>query len=128
MSIIGYVLIMFMLFSGMVMSTQEVGLSSDSRSSASTEPIDEWMWELISSEITHGILEWIHVIFSMVNEGILDECLGAFRIVVMATIRAHTLSFCDFRACEAPDFFGEKDSSANKRWLTDMDNVFQNIV
>ena len=107
MSIIGYVLIMFMLFSGMVMSTQEVGLSSDSRSSASTEPIDEWMWELISSEITHGILEWIHVIFCMVNEGILDECLGAFRTMVMAaTIGAHTLSFRDFRACEAPDFFG----------------------
>ena len=65
------------------------------------------------------------MIFGMVNEGILDERMGAFRTEVMAIFGAPTLFFRESRACAAPDFLGEKDPIASSIWLANMANAFR---
>ena len=92
-----------------VMSTR--GGGSGSGLGDGTEPIDKRMRELISFEIRDS-LEQSHVIFNTVNEGImeiLDERLGAFCTDIMVIMGSLTLSFQEFRACGAPEFFREKD-------------------
>ena len=95
---------------------------------AGAESINERMWGFILSKINRGILEYTPMIIGTVKEGImeiLDERLGAFRTIIITIMGAHTLSFQEFRACRAPEFFGEKDPIASRRWLADMVNAFQ---
>ena len=77
----------------MVLSTQRGGSGSELGSGAGVDSIDECMREFISSEITHNILEWPHMIFGLVKERILkllDVCLGAFRVeIVVGQLGAH---------------------------------------
>ena len=78
------------------MSTQGGGSGSSSRSITGIDSISEQVWEFISSEITHGILEQTLVVFNLVKEGILgilDERLGAFCAEVIAIVGAHILFF-----------------------------------
>ena len=80
------------------------------------------------SDITRGILEQTHIIFGSVKEVIMEnmyELLGTFYTEIMAIVGDHTLSFHDFHACGAPEFFGEKDPISSKRWLVDIMNAFQ---
>nr|KAJ0216955.1 hypothetical protein LSAT_V11C300113410 [Lactuca sativa] len=112
---------------GMVMCTRGGGLGSGSGSGAGIEPMDEQTQDFISSEITRNILEQNPVIFGLVKERIieiLDERMGTLRTEIWAIVWAHTLSFCKFRACGAPEFFGEKDPIASRRWLAGMVNAF----
>ena len=98
----------------------ESSSSLGSGSGAGTEPINEQMQEFISSEITCSPLEQTPVIFGLVKEEILeilDECLGAFYDEVMAMVRDHILSFCEFRAYGVTVFFREKDPISSRRWL-----------
>ena len=101
----------------MVMRMCGVCLSFCLGSCAGAEPIDEHIWELISSEITHRILEQTSMIFGSVKEGIiqtLDERLGIFRIEIMAIMGVRTVSFSEFLALGAPEFFGEKHLIASR--------------
>ena len=63
----------------MILSTQEGDSGFGFGSGISTEPIDQHMQEFISSEITHGILEWTLVIFVSVKKRILELLDGRIR-------------------------------------------------
>lgn len=70
------------------------------------------MQELISSEITGGILEQTDVIFGMIKDGImelLDEHMCIFRTKMVAMLGARYLTFQDFHAYRAPELPGKKD-------------------
>ena len=55
----------------------------------------------------------------------MDERLSAFHSEIVVLIGAHLLTFREFRACGAPDYFGEKDPIASRRWLADVSNAFR---
>ena len=58
-------------------------------------PLDDWMRELISSEITRIILDQTPMIFGTIKEGImenLDERIGAFHTQVIAMMGAHLVT------------------------------------
>ena len=42
---------------------------------------------------------------------------------MVAFIGAHTLTLKEFRACGGPEYFGEKDLIASRRWLVDVANA-----
>ena len=93
----------------------------------SSEPVDERLREFIASEITRGILDATPVIFGSIKEGIvelMEDRLKAFRND-MATSQSgsHTLFFKDFRGSGAPDFHGEKDLIAARRWIADIESA-----
>lgn len=96
--------------------------------SSGPEQLDDQTRDFISSEITCSILEQTHVIFGMVNEGILeilDEQLSAFRAEIMAFVGTHSLTFSEFRVYGAPDYHGARDPIASNRWLEDVANAFR---
>lgn len=100
-----------------------LGLSSGS----GLEPIDERIHKFITSEITSGIIDVNPMVFGTIKEGImglLDERLGDFWAEIAAVqLGAWTLSFREFKACGAPEFFGVKDPIASRRWIADMENA-----
>ena len=56
--------------------------------------------------------------------GLLHESLGAFRAgIAVGQLGAQTLSFMEFKACGAPEFFGAKDPISSRRRITDMENA-----
>ena len=86
------------------------------------------MWEFISSEITCSMLEQAPVIFGTIKEGIMEVLeghLGSFRYEMVAMMGARTFTFCEFQACGALKFFGEKDPIASRHWLVDVVNAFR---
>ena len=83
------------------------------------------MREFISSDIIRNILEQTLMIFGTVKEDILeilDERLGTFCYEMMAMVGDLSLTFREFRASRAPEFFGKKDPIASRRWLVDVAN------
>ena len=89
--------------------------------------LDDRIQEFISSEITQNILEYTHAIFGSIKEGIMelmDKCLIAFRIEMVAIRDACSLTFREFRACGAHEFLGKKGAIASGRWLADIGNTF----
>ena len=41
----------------------------------------------------------------------------------LARLGVRTLSFWEFKDCEAPKFFGKKNPIANRRWIANMENA-----
>lgn len=64
---------------GMVSSNQEWGSDSGSGSVSGTEPIKARMQDVISLEVTHGILEWTLVVLGSTKEEIFEFFDGHFR-------------------------------------------------
>lgn len=89
------------------------------------EPINERLCELIVAEVTHGILDGIHVMFGTIKEGIMklvDECLRAFLAeIVVGQIGALPPSFQKFKACGASELFGAKAPNASRCWIIYME-------
>ena len=103
------------------------GAGGGSGSGPEVGQLDEQTREFLSSEITRTILEKTPVIFGSIKEGILDlmeERLSTFRAEVAAMMGSRTLTFREFRACEAPDYHGARDPIASTRWLADVANAF----
>lgn len=71
------------------------------------------------SEILQAILEVTHVMFGLIKEVILElmeERLGEFHAeLVVGQFRARTLTFREFCACVAPEFFVRKNPLP--RWV-----------
>ena len=110
----------------MVMTRHGAGGSgSGSCSGTGSDPIDDGLREFIASKITRGILEMTLVIFGSIKEGIIElmeDCHREFRSdMAPCQSGTHTLSFKDFRGCEAPDFYGVKDPIVARRWIVDIE-------
>ena len=56
---------------------------------------------------------------------VLEQSLGSFRSEMVALIRVHSLTFREFRACGAPEYFREKDPIMSRHWLEDVANAFR---
>lgn len=102
----------------MVASTRGGGYGSGFGSGFSVEPIDKRIREFITYEITRGILDATPMIFSTIKEGIMepsDDRVGAFRTeIIVGQLGAQVLSFREFKACGALDFFEKKDPIASR--------------
>ena len=83
------------------------GAGKGSGSDSGAGQLDDQRREFIPSDITRSIIDQTPVIFTTVKEGkICDERLGAFRTEIAAMIGTLTLTFQEFKACEAPDYHG----------------------
>nr|KAJ0192258.1 hypothetical protein LSAT_V11C800444800 [Lactuca sativa] len=103
------------------------GSGEGSGSGPGSELVDERLREFIASEITRGILESTPIIFGSIKEGIVElteDRLRTFRSdMASGQSGSRTLSFKDFRGSGAPDFHGEKDPIAARRWIADIESA-----
>lgn len=111
----------------MVVVTQCSGSSSSL--GVDVEPNYKRMHEFITSEITHDILDVIHVMFGMIKEGImeiLNEWLGAFHIEMAAgRFGVQSLTFREFKTYGALELFGKKDPIVSRQWIMDIESTQQ---
>lgn len=93
--------------------------------------LDDQMREFIFSENTRGILEQTPVISGTIKEVIiqmLDDHLGTLHTEIVAMVGARSVTFREFHACEATEFFGKKEPIVSKRWLMDVVNALQTSI
>ena len=110
----------------MMMATRG-GSCLGSDSGPGVEPIDERLRELITFEVTRGILDVTPVIFGTVKEGIrefMEKRLKSFRSEIASGQSGTQYPFFwEFKSCSAPEFFRAKDCIAIRDLIFDMENA-----